>query len=51
MDRLLSLAIATTGGLVGLLIATGRVADGVTPLMLVLLAAVALRMMRLRKPM
>lgn len=43
MERLLSLAIATAGVLAGLLIATGRVADVVVPLMVALGGAVALR--------
>ena len=49
MDRLLNLTMAASGALLGLLIATDRMADGVAPLLLVLAASGALRM-RQRDP-
>lgn len=43
MENAPSLAIAATGVIAGLLIATGHVADVVTPLMLAMAGAFALR--------
>lgn len=48
MDRLLSPAIAATGLVAGLLLATGYRADAVTPLLLALATAAAVRIYRHR---
>ncbi|MCB1899289.1 hypothetical protein [Cognatazoarcus halotolerans] len=48
MDRLLSPVIAATGLLAGLFLATGYRADAVTPLLLAVSAAAALRIYRHR---